>query len=44
LRDDGATNGTTVNDQPVTGKGDIPLEPGSTIRLGQGTKLRFDLE
>ena len=35
--------GTTVNGNPVTAKEEIALEPGSTIGLGQGTTLRFDL-
>ena len=43
LRDEGSTKGTTVNGNPVTAKEEIALEPGSTIGLGQGTTLRFDL-
>ncbi|MBF8255751.1 MAG: Inner rane component of cytoplasmic domain [Anaerolineales bacterium] len=41
--DEGSTNGTTVDGQPVTAKIEIPLDPGATIGLGQGTTLRFDL-
>jgi len=43
LRDEGSTNGTTLNGEPVTGKGVVPLEPGSIIGLGQGTTLRCEL-
>ena len=34
LRDEGRTNRTTLNGEPVTGKGVVPLEPGSIIGLG----------
>jgi len=34
LRGEGSANGTTVNGRPVTGKADIPLEPGRIIGLG----------
>jgi hypothetical protein len=42
-RGEGSTKGKAVDGQPVTAKTEIPLDPGATIGLGQGTTLRFDL-
>lgn len=41
LADLGTTNGTIVNDQPV--KGRIPLDPGTTIDVGQA-RFRFEVK
>jgi hypothetical protein len=43
IRDDGSTNGTYINETPVTGKGDVPLSPGVHISLGNDVTLRLDI-
>jgi hypothetical protein len=42
-RGEGRTKGKAVEGHPVTAKTEIPLDPGVTIGLGQGTTVRFDL-
>lgn len=43
IRDDGSTNGTYVNETPITGQGNFTLSPGVRIFLGNDVTLRLDI-
>ncbi|MGH7061425.1 MAG: FHA domain-containing protein, partial [Stellaceae bacterium] len=37
IEDLGSANGTELDDQPIKGKGKLPLAPGQTIRISETT-------
>ncbi|MDX1600998.1 MAG: FHA domain-containing protein [Anaerolineales bacterium] len=41
LRDEGSTNGTTLNGESIEANKDIPLKPGSEIGLGKRVMMTF---
>ncbi len=41
IRDANSTNGTTVDEVPVSSSQDTPLRPGAVIGLGKTVRLRF---
>ena len=43
IRDDGSTNGTTVDGRIITGMGSVPLRSGVQIGIGKNVILRFDI-
>lgn len=44
IRDDGSTNGTTVDGKRIDANLDVPLNDGSRIGLGEHLTLRFEIE
>lgn len=43
IRDEGSTNGTTVDGKLITGMGAVPLHSGSRIGIGKNVFLRFEI-
>ncbi len=43
IRDEGSTNGTTVDGRLITGMGAVPLRSGSQIGIGKNVFLRFEI-
>lgn len=43
IRDEGSTNGTTVDGRIITGMGSAPLRSGAQIGIGKNVILRFDV-
>jgi hypothetical protein len=44
LRDVGSTNGTSINGQNITGRGEVVLPAGAEVSVGLGVTLRFVVE